>query len=119
MTTYYCRLDSYNEFVRMMIQEIVSDTDPIDLKPRHQYKTGDTEQIQYQIRFGQLSLGYPRFSEKDGEFDKLFPNDARLRNLTYESALYLDLEKTTINLGEDTTSETETTRLLIGKVRLA
>jgi len=101
-----------------MIQEIVGDTDPIDLKPRHQYKTGDTEQIQYQIRFGQLWLGTPKFSEKEGEMKTLWPNEARLRNLTYESAMYLDFEKTTIMLGDDPSSETETvSRLLIGKVR--
>jgi len=47
------------------------------------------------ITFPQCLVARPRFTEKDGEPRELMPNEARLRNLTYSSALYVDIHKTT------------------------
>jgi DNA-directed RNA polymerase II subunit RPB2 len=50
-------------------------------------------QLKYQIRFGQTFLATPSFSEKDGVIKPITPQQARLRNLTYDSALWIDVEK--------------------------
>lgn len=38
--------------------------------------------------------------EKDGFTRELFPNEARLRNLTYSSTLYVDVKKRTSKVNE-------------------
>lgn len=58
-------------------------------------------------------------TEPDGETLTLFPKDARLRNLTYSAALYIDITRTTISLGPDGEEQIETQeypKTHIGKV---
>lgn len=58
-------------------------------------------------------------TEPDGETLTLFPKDARLRNLTYSAALYIDITRTTISLGPDGEEQMETQeypKTHIGKV---
>lgn len=38
-------------------------------------------------------------TESDGVTSNLFPQEARLRNLTYSAPLYVDLKKTTLSTG--------------------
>jgi DNA-directed RNA polymerase II subunit RPB2 len=45
-------------------------------------------QTEYSIKFIQTLLSIPKIQEKDGELHTIYPNDARLRNLTYDAALY-------------------------------
>ena len=57
--------------------------------------------------------------EKTGRPIELFPNEARLRNLTYSAPLYIDIQNTTIE-NPDTPQQTEThatmNKVFIGKV---
>jgi DNA-directed RNA polymerase beta subunit len=75
-------------------------------------------QLKYQIRFGQTFLSTPSFTEKDGTIKQITPQQARLRNLTYDSALYVDVEKRL--LGQHIPpeqAEPTTQRVYIGRVR--
>jgi len=45
----------------------------------------------YRIKFSQTLIAKPRHTEKDGEIKRLFPNEARLRNLTYSATLYANI----------------------------
>jgi DNA-directed RNA polymerase II subunit RPB2 len=64
-------------------------------------------------------LSKPNTSEGDGTVTQLFPNDARLRNLTYSAPLYVDVKKTTITDPgkEDETAEEELyEKLFVGRI---
>jgi DNA-directed RNA polymerase subunit B" len=73
-------LKSYNDFVDHRIQDIIDITEPIVL-----------EQGDYCIQTGQLEIRKPFIKEADGSKSKVFPTEARLRNLTYSAHMYLDM----------------------------
>lgn len=47
----------------------------------------------YIIKFGQVYLGRPNTKEADGSILYMFPNEARLRNLTYTAPFFVDMKK--------------------------
>lgn len=76
-------------------------------------------QIHYIIKFGQTYLSRPSFPEKDGTTKFLWPNEARLRSLTYASGLWVDIEKQTAIRGEINPSLTDCQkRVPIGTVNI-
>jgi DNA-directed RNA polymerase II subunit RPB2 len=77
-------------------------------------------QVLHKIKFGHIYLSKPSITEPDGKTLILFPKDARLRNLTYSAALYIDITRTTISFGPDGEEQVETQeypKTHIGKVR--
>ncbi len=50
----------------------------------------------YIVHFGQVYLSKPVFVEADGTAAPMFPQEARLRNLTYSAPLYVDIKKRTM-----------------------
>jgi DNA-directed RNA polymerase II subunit RPB2 len=89
------QLDSFNEFIKHSVQEYVGcATVEID--------DNDDEHGECKRRFSfpQTFLARPKYSEKDGENRPLYPNDARLRDLTYSSVMYVNIRKTTVTLDQ-------------------
>jgi len=43
------------------------------------------------IKLGKIKVGNPVVKEADGAIEKLYPNEARLRNLSYSAPLYLEM----------------------------
>ena len=79
------------------MQEIVDQTPALDLIPNKQHNpmmqsSGD---ISYTISFGQIYLSKPTWVEPDQSTSAMFPNEARLRNLTYAAPLYMDMTRYT------------------------
>nr|XP_043625222.1 DNA-directed RNA polymerase II subunit RPB2-like [Erigeron canadensis] len=110
------QLDSFNDFIQCSMQDIVDQSAVVDIRsesfPHH------PETI-CKIRFGQTYLSKPIMTEPDGGTTTLFPNAARLRNLTYSAPLYVDVTKTTIKKGHDGEEVTETqdfSQVFIGKI---
>lgn len=77
-----------------------------------------TTQLRYEIKFGQLAVTYPSHSESDDNaVTELYPAEARQRNLTYESGLYVDVQKTAFNAEtNEQDGEPVTTQEWIGNV---
>jgi DNA-directed RNA polymerase II subunit RPB2 len=92
------QLDSFNDFIRMTLQELVDESADIILTPqtKHLDDYEYDEQKRYRIRFEQIYLSTPVNTELDGDTSTLFPNEARLRSLTYSAGLYIDVQKTTL-----------------------
>jgi DNA-directed RNA polymerase beta subunit len=79
------QLDSFNEFVNSQMQEIVDESGQLVIKPESQHMPGqeaELEQREIHISFNQIYLSKPTMTEADGETSGMFPNEARLRNLT-------------------------------------
>lgn len=85
----------------------------------------------YEIKFGQIFFSRATATEADGSVVPVFPQEARLRNLTYSGPLYVEMTKRVLIGREDPdglqgeiqweeeTGQTQedTTKVWIGKVR--
>eukprot|EP01087_Luapelamoeba_hula_P007555 TRINITY_DN1846_c2_g1_i1.p1 TRINITY_DN1846_c2_g1~~TRINITY_DN1846_c2_g1_i1.p1 ORF type:complete len:1191 (-),score=165.77 TRINITY_DN1846_c2_g1_i1:149-3694(-) len=107
------QLDSFDAFIRLTMQELVDESPDIFITPESQHKPGQTAQphVRYVISFGQVYLSKPSFTEADRTTNKLLPNEARLRNLTYAAPLYCDMVKKTITIGGDGREHVDTESL--------
>ncbi|KAA1110516.1 DNA-dependent RNA polymerase II [Puccinia graminis f. sp. tritici] len=88
------QISSFDGFVNTTMQELVDETGALVLEQSMQYtdKAGDMTK-RFEISFGQIYLSRPTMTESDGTVSPMFPNEARLRNLTYSSPLYVDMSK--------------------------
>ncbi len=73
-------LDSYNDFVKYKMQEIVNE-----------YSIVDTEIPGLKVRLGRIKIGRPLIREADGSVHEVTPLECRLRNLTYASPIILEM----------------------------
>ncbi|CAF1586908.1 unnamed protein product, partial [Didymodactylos carnosus] len=104
------QLDSFDEFIQMSVQRIVEDSRAIELQAQAQYMTGSKETPpKYNIKFEQIYLSKPTHTTNEGSV-YLWPNEARLRNLTYAAPLYVDLKKTVMKENE-TPKETKSDKV--------
>ncbi|ODV89378.1 hypothetical protein CANCADRAFT_32658 [Tortispora caseinolytica NRRL Y-17796] len=125
------QLDSFDEFIETTIQELVSEDPTLTLdKPAQHLTPEDDWNKRYEITFGKIYLSRPTMTEADGSTHPMFPQEARLRNLTYSSPLYADMKKRSLKcrdsdtaagsepdwkVDEDEPEEPET-KVFIGKV---
>lgn len=88
------QLDSFDEFIETTIQELVWEDRNLILDQPAQHTTPeDNINKRYEIEFGKIYLSRPTMTEADGTTHPMFPQEARLRNLTYSSPLYVDMSK--------------------------
>ncbi|KAF2127917.1 RNA polymerase II second largest subunit [Dothidotthia symphoricarpi CBS 119687] len=89
------QLDSYDEFTRNTIQDIVKENGSVILEQNTPYNPDeDVDPIikrRYEITFGRVYLARPTHTEGDGSTNQLHPHEARLRNLTYSGAMLADI----------------------------
>ncbi|MBU0586915.1 DNA-directed RNA polymerase subunit B'' [Candidatus Micrarchaeota archaeon] len=74
------QLDSYNKFVTVGMQDVVNRTTKIT-----------TNVEGFELRLGKVRLEPPRFYEVKGGYRSIMPSEARLRNLTYASPVFLEI----------------------------
>lgn len=88
------QLDSFDEFIETTIQSLVLEDSTLILDQPAQHTTAnDNISKRYEITFGKIYLSRPTMTEADGTTHPMFPQEARLRNLTYSSPLYVDMSK--------------------------
>ncbi|KAJ7170073.1 DNA-dependent RNA polymerase II second largest subunit [Mycena filopes] len=125
------QLDSFDEFVQNTMQELVDENSDLILDQADQHTGHDSDMTRrYEIKFGQIYLSRPTVTEADGTVVPVFPQEARLRNLTYSAPLYIEMKKRVLvgredpeGMPGDVAWETEqddnpedTTKVWIGKV---
>lgn len=88
------QLDSFDEFLQNTMQEVIDENASLVLQTAstHSGSSNDVEK-QFIIIFGQVYLSRPNTKEADGSILYMFPNEARLRNLTYTAPLLVDMRK--------------------------
>lgn len=88
------QLDSFDEFIELTIQELVWEDLRLILDQPAQHTLEDQfENKRYEIEFGKIYISKPTQTEGDGTTHPMFPQEARLRNLTYSLPLYVDMLK--------------------------
>jgi DNA-directed RNA polymerase subunit B len=75
-------IDSYNEFIDYGIQAIVDEVGEIPI---------EVEEFPFKIKLGKVEIGTPKVVELGGSERQIYPNEARIRNLTYAAPLYLEM----------------------------
>ncbi|KAF2199909.1 beta and beta-prime subunits of DNA dependent RNA-polymerase [Delitschia confertaspora ATCC 74209] len=89
------QLDSYDEFTRNTIQDIVRENGQVILEQNTPYSPEDDNPIikrRYEITFDRVLLARPTHTEGDAVTQQLYPHEARLRNLTYSGAMMADID---------------------------
>jgi len=83
-------LDSFNNFIRKDIPSIIRENNPVVVK--FDYNQNSEKHLSdYRVEFGDIYLSKPVINESDGSVKPMYPNDARLRNLTYAVNIYIDV----------------------------
>lgn len=73
-------IDSYNKFLNSGLQKVIDE--------QHLIET-DIEDIY--VKLGRIRVEKPVVKEADGAIENLYPNEARLRNLSYSAPLFLEM----------------------------
>ncbi|KAH8835476.1 DNA-dependent RNA polymerase II second largest subunit [Flagelloscypha sp. PMI_526] len=89
------QLSSYDEFIATTMQDILAENAELILDQASQHTGHNATDVtrRYEITFDQIYLSRPTITEADGVVVPLFPQEARMRNLTYASPLYLNMKK--------------------------
>jgi len=116
------QISSFDHFSSTTIQEVLDDSRPVQVNSESTFVHGrDEKQIQYRLKFGQTHLSSkPTYQDSNEVFKDFTPNEARLRNMTYSSHLYVDLNFETYEIHKDKseikTAEEKKEKVKIGKV---
>ena len=88
-------IESYNDFIDNKIETITKQFNPLSIYNNY---NEDENNYKYEIRieFGKIYYQNPMIYENNGSTKIMFPNEARLRNLTYSMPLLIDIEITII-----------------------
>ncbi|CDR42980.1 CYFA0S10e04478g1_1 [Cyberlindnera fabianii] len=96
------QLDSFDEFIHTSIQELVEEDKTLILEqPAQHANESDIINRKYEIQFGKIFLSKPTMTESDGTTAQMFPQEARLRNLTYAAPLFVEMDKVTYERRDD------------------
>ena len=88
------QLDSFDEFVSTTMQELITENSLLTLDQNLPQSEDDPDAPvlrRYEIKFGTALLSRPAMTESDGSTMAMLPQEARLRNLTYSSPLYVEM----------------------------
>ncbi|MEM0264596.1 MAG: DNA-directed RNA polymerase subunit B [Candidatus Methanomethylicia archaeon] len=92
-------LDSFNDFITRGLQQIVDEQGEIE-----------TSIPGLKVRLREIEVGEPTVLEADGSEEKIYPMDARLRNLTYAASIHLTMIPVEDNI------EGERVKVFIGRL---
>ena len=81
------QLDTFNDFLNNGIQRVVQESDIVI----------ETKEQKYTVSFGDIYIPNPGVIEDNRSIREIFPNECRMRDLTYDSPIFVDIiEKTEI-----------------------
>ena len=90
------QIDSFDEFVATGLRQIVDEFNLVTVDQEAPPSDNVDNPIvlrRYEIRFHEIKLANPATTEGDGSTSVLLPQEARLRNLTYSSPMFLFVSK--------------------------
>lgn len=90
------QLDSFDQFVRVKMQEIIDENSTIIVQSTPTAGMASVKKMS--LKFGQMYITKPPiYTESDGRSVAIYPNEARIRDLSYACNLYIDVTKTVEN----------------------
>jgi DNA-directed RNA polymerase beta subunit len=88
------QIDSYNDFVARRIPKVLQEIGVI--------KPEVPELGEFMIKLGEFKIGGPSVKEADGSVREILPLEARVRNLTYSSPMFIEMTPVLNNIESDT-----------------
>lgn len=84
-------INSFNYFITDDLPKIVKEKE-FQIKINADYDSDLGMFLkEYRVEFGDINIGRPIIHENNGTSVPMYPNEARLRNLTYDSNLYINI----------------------------
>ncbi len=80
----YHQFESYEYMINHLIQKIIDETPSINI---------ETKTIKYKAVFGQVYIENAGFIDETHKFKNITPQEARMRDLTYESPVFVDINE--------------------------
>jgi len=112
------QIDSYDNFIEKNIPEIIAEHNPITVNKI--FTESRYSKIQYQISFEKPNISNPITIDSCGRVKKLYPDEARIRHLTYSMPLSVCMNQTVIYFDGDNKivkrSNTYANRIVIGHI---
>ena len=105
--TAHIQIESYNNFILKGIQCIVDEKPEIVVTPKKGQRCV--------FNFGQVFVGSPVVVNEDRSVKKITPNEARLRDLCYQSSVHVDIMERVYE-NDVLTSERIHQRVIIGQI---
>ena len=86
------QLESYNNFINYQIKKTIEMFNPVTIHSEHDKdeKTG-LYSLEMIVTFDNFQIYRPQIHENNGATKIMFPQEARLRNFTYSSAMTVDI----------------------------
>ena len=100
------QIDSFDQYIHSGIQRVISVEPDIVITPKKNQK--------YTVHFGQVYIPPPTLIEEDRTLRNIFPSDARVRDLTYDSPIYVDILET-LEEDEKVVEENIHTRVMLAR----
>ena len=86
------QLESYNNFVGYQIGKTIEMFNPVHIKSENDYDAKSGKYLlEIFITFENFHIYRPQIHENNGAIKLMFPQEARLRNFTYASAMTIDI----------------------------
>jgi DNA-directed RNA polymerase II subunit RPB2 len=86
------QLESYNNFVGYQIIKTIEMFNPVHIKSEEDYNELNKKySLEMFITFENFHIYRPQIHENNGAIKLMFPQEARLRNFTYASAMTIDI----------------------------
>ena len=111
------QIDSYNDFISNDIQDIINQNNPIVINYDYEPNVGK-HRYEINITFGQYYLSNPIIHENNGSTKLMFPSNARKRNFTYSSPIYIDINISFIKRNGDNLEIEEEFNKVLPKISL-
>ena len=113
------QLESYNNFISCQIYRTIEMFNTVSICSEHDYnKDCKRYRLEILVTFENFNIYRPQIHENNGAIKLRFPQEARLRNFTYASAMTIDINiKYVVRSGKDL-ENTQTFYKTIPKVHI-
>ena len=86
------QLESYNNFIDYQIKKTIEMFNPLRIVSEQDYDAINKKySLEININFENFNIYRPQIHENSGAIKLMFPQEARLRNFTYASAMTIDI----------------------------
>ena len=86
------QVESYNNFVGLQLPQTIDMFNDVHIKSENDFdKESGKYSLEIFIKFENFHIYRPQIHENNGKISLMFPQEARLRNFTYASAMTIDI----------------------------
>jgi DNA-directed RNA polymerase II subunit RPB2 len=86
------QIESYNNFINCQIQRTIQMFNPVVIRSENDFVAENNKYLlEIFVNFENFKLFPPRIHENNGATKLMLPQEAKLRNFTYASTMYVDL----------------------------